>query len=158
VSEDQIQDALATVDLIPPPELLAWWGWHNGVTADAPPSTGYTQIGVDAWSQFSVQEAVRVAAEMRTVANEVASSTGMPADKFWRNEWLPLLTYGGADYFVIRCAEPHLGTLVIKDSEGEAESDQIDAPSLFDLVSAAIQSIRNGAIPDDILRGWQARA
>lgn len=158
VSEDQIRAELATIDLTPPPELLTWWGWHNGVTDDAPPSTYYTQIGVEAWSQFSLRDAVRVAAEMRIVANDLASSTGMPVDLFWRREWLPLLTGGGADYFVIRCAEPHLGTLVIKDNDGEAEPDKIDAPSLFDLVSAAVRDIRTGTIADDVLRGWQARA
>jgi len=30
ISEAEIEDSLGKVGLVPPDELVAWWGWHNG--------------------------------------------------------------------------------------------------------------------------------
>jgi hypothetical protein len=35
ISAGEVRDTLATVDLIPPDELLVWYGWHNGLRVDA---------------------------------------------------------------------------------------------------------------------------
>lgn len=35
LSEDEVRAGLSSIQLQPPPELLVWFGWHNGSTAQA---------------------------------------------------------------------------------------------------------------------------
>jgi hypothetical protein len=159
LSEDQIQAELSAVGLEPLPELLVWWGWHDGVVDGAPRSTAYTQIGIPHWEQISLRHAVQMATEYRQIASDLASEDrSMPADDFWRDDWVPVLHGGGPELMVVRGAEPYRGTVAEHDPEMLGSSaERIDAPSLADLISTAIHDINAGSVPSEIIRMWQNR-
>jgi hypothetical protein len=159
LSGDHVKAELAAVGLEPLPELLVWWGWHNGVVDEAPRSTAYTQFGIPNWSQISLQHSVQIAVEeRRTAADLAAEGRSVVAELLWHDDWVPVLHGGGPELMVVRGAEPHRGTLAVSDPEMLGSSaDRIDASSLADLISTSIHDIREGNVPAEVVRMWQNR-
>jgi hypothetical protein len=98
IAPDEVRTAMAAVDLIPPDELIVWYGWHNGLRLnDEGKYLGFApfvdQADVD-WSVDTYQYAIRETVPMGLWAEGwfcMESDRGLAAFCSGNSEDLPLL-------------------------------------------------------------------
>lgn len=83
-----------------PPELRAWWSWHDGVLSGQARNGGsQSRIGPGSWHFLSSAEAVSERDDRREQSS-AASDADDSWDGGWRREWLPFLTFDAYALFV----------------------------------------------------------
>lgn len=92
--------------LVFPPELRAWWGWHNGVVRLQPGTRlGIeSRIGAGAWEFLSAEEALESRARQLSINVRQDYPASDEEWQFqWRDSWLPVVTFD-ADSLFVDCA------------------------------------------------------
>jgi hypothetical protein len=142
-----LNDALASLQLAPPSELIDWFGLQDG-----PDDDGYQQAepGGSPLEVFpgvrplSLDEAVALCLDMRRSVEEL----GEDAEQFWRSDWFPI-AYGPGSTFAVPCpANTTNDPAAVWRSlshPGPSETGRVTA-SLADLIGRWTAEIRAGNV------------
>ncbi len=105
--ESDIRDALRTLGLAPPAELVDWYGVHDGVDYAAAQGEGEDSTLEVFFSVrlLSLDEAVGLCMSRRAGVREAFGVDPPPpeAEAFWRDRWFPILE-GGDCLFALDCS------------------------------------------------------
>ena len=96
-----VNDALGSVQLAPPSELVEWFGLQDG-----PDDDGY-QLAEPGGSPLEVFPGVRLLTLDQAVAQcldmrRSAEELGEGAEEYWHTDWFPI-AYGPGSIFAVQC-------------------------------------------------------
>ena len=96
LSEEAIRSVLGEIGLEATPEVLTWFGWHDGVDVESSWSRDVRDVG-DGFFLISLAEAVDKTLSLRRLAEAEFPSD---PDSCWPRSWLLIQWGGGADLAV----------------------------------------------------------
>ena len=147
-----VRAELAAEGLAAPDELVAWWGWHDGVegptVADGPGVVERPKsVLVDAWQLVSLADALRI---RRWTLDEYARAGGagiVPAG------WIPVLHFTGAAWLAADSAAGGAPLFLVDGGAGLPERPPTPQfSSLSEVVELVIRLFDDGVVcpdPDD---------
>lgn len=138
VARSQVFAAFDSIGLVPPTEVVDWFGWHNGASVGL---TAHRLPGIGDWALLSLEEAVAQARMLRRVDKDVWA----PGFRYWLESWFPLMHDGGGNYLFLDVARsdglvPVLNKLRDDGTEGAQEL----SVSLRDFVHYWLLQIESG--------------
>ena len=151
---DVVRTVLAREGLAAPDDLVAWWGWHDGVEGPVvPDGPGVVERPestlVDGWHLISLADAVRIRRWTLADYAQLGAPDTVPAS------WIPVLHFTGAPYLAADTAESRDGSsLYIVDGAGglPEPTPRAQFESLAELVALLIGLFDGGTVhpdPDD---------
>ena len=156
LSQEAVNVALADSTLPVPPDILTWFGWHDGAhNPDLSEAVQHIFAPGDAnrfigeWYLLTLRQA------LDERQNALEAEAGLPLDHpLFRPGWLPVLmmhTSASACVDLAGEAGP-AGTLYLYDPHGMLPQDPpvMWFSDLSALVSAALDSVRSGAVASDL--------
>jgi hypothetical protein len=98
LSDDEIDGQTASLGLTVPPELRAWWRWHDG--ADRGEQHGFERtIGPGGYAFLPLYEALHQYESEMQIANRVRGE----APVVWGRSWLPFMVNSGPSRLYVDC-------------------------------------------------------
>ena len=144
---DEVNDALGSVQLAPPPDLTDWFGLQDGPDDDglqlADPGASPLEVfpGV---RLLTLDQAVDQCLDMRRLAEELEEE----AEEYWHPDWFPI-AYGPGSMFAVQCpAVPANDPTVVWrfiSHPGKSETGAV-AETLAELVDRWAAEIRAGNV------------
>lgn len=104
VDRETITNAGASLGLAVPDEVVAWFGWHNGVVQEPRPKSR-ERILVGRWELTSLEEAVAEYEERRRLAQDEVEPP-WSIDDFWPAHFFPLSLATSSDTLAVDCSGP----------------------------------------------------
>jgi len=106
LSDGQMDALVEPLGLSLPAEARAWWGYANGVPADAPPSINLSP----SWSWAPLEEIVDECRELR----EIGSEDVLPGEpSMFADTWLPIVK--GDGMLVMDTSQPEIAPVYTVD-------------------------------------------
>jgi cell wall assembly regulator SMI1 len=160
---DQLDDVEGTLGFALPPEVRAWWGWHDG--AVHPNGDGWTgdqtRIGPGFRDSLSSASALRERQARRDSWNSADPDADDGPDEdwdgLWRASWLPLLR-ADADLIFVDCKQTTpAGTVPIRNHAHVPEDVFTPASgSLFQAIEIWIWLLEERHVAwDHNQQGWE---
>ncbi len=148
IGSAQVTEALEELDLKPTPEIVAWYGWHDGTRAGGVPrELGEIVPGGEFYDLAHVCGHYR---ETRTIAQELAARPGWPfgdADNWWPSTWLPFLWLFGKGFLAADLAGGDKAVSPIHvvwfDNDPELRA-RVAWPSIAAFVETMVQRFESG--------------
>jgi hypothetical protein len=140
---DKVMDELtAPLGLRLPHEARVWWGWHNGVPADAVRRHDQRTVGVT-WPYLPLAEAVELCAGWRTLSDEFE---GYGEPRWFDPRWLPITSEYPEAILVCDCGtEPSEPSPIRRITPPEGQSPPTPVCASFDeLVTRWIEALDCG--------------
>jgi hypothetical protein len=139
LAEEQVREEAGAAGLAAPADVLAWWGWHDGVDGGVPPE--YAGPGVRfrpestivrPWHALSLADALRV---RRWYVEQAAAPPS----------WLPALHFEGQPLLAV---DTDAGTVHVVD-EGFPEPSPPQFASLEELAGSLVRLFDEGLVVPD---------
>lgn len=100
--EGRVRSLLGELGLEPTPEILEWFGWHDGAGENGMPSV--LMELAPGGEFYELEYLCTECREVREAASYVVDTgppTNVTAEAFWRNGWFPLLRLFGKGYVAV---------------------------------------------------------
>lgn len=97
-----IQADLAEVGMVPSADILALYGWHDGIDVDR--ARGKPNVVAEVAPAIFLQslaEAMSDRARAIEMADDLARQVDTDAEAFWRRDWLPILKAHHSELFAL---------------------------------------------------------
>jgi len=138
--QDQLDELMAPLGLTLPVELRAWWGWHNGTTAD--PNDSYTRNIGPGYDYISLEEAIVHYRQARALW---PAPVDRDPEQYWHQTWLPVLilaSHGQGIYVdcVVPVGEPT--PLYLRSREWD-DYLRPRAASFTEFIAACVDALRD---------------
>lgn len=143
-SNATIAVAAAAIGVSPTPELLALYGWHDGIA----PGDGKDSRSPNLFGRADFpghEQAIARCLEARALAMELAAQPwGLSRDELWRDSWFPIFL-GEEPAYVLDCADPTAAESpvwrVFWHPDGATE---VAYPSLKDMLAEVLRRFDDG--------------
>jgi hypothetical protein len=116
-----------------PAEVVEYFEWRNGLTPDREADVELFPQGIP----LSLDEAVAQYDAQRHFAAQIANQSGLPADDFWHERWLPLFHNGAGDYHLTLLGRRRTATSPVHTVTNE---DREPLPA-FDSLTALVETV-----------------
>lgn len=107
-----VEAGLVEIGLAPGEEVIAWYGWHNGLVGYSADEPARTEDLVPDGQLRSFEEMCSRYVELRETARIIVETAPAPyplsIDDFWEPNWFPVLRLFGKGYLAAECDERNL--------------------------------------------------
>lgn len=161
VPASEVTAVLSSLGLATPPEVVTWFGWHNG-TVTWEPEGGRRRpwpfVGASTWGAPDLKTCLHgyqtLTSRSASIAGEIGCSQ---AEAGWDPSWFPVSFAGDGRSAGIDCSVSGTGSPIRVVGKADENPERIDAPSLAQVVRWWLDLYESGGYSWDG-HAWQISA
>ena len=139
LSDEQIDDLCAPLGLTVPPELRAWWQWHDGAVVPEGGRWIQRTIGPGGYEFLPLADALDLYERLRSIFPD-------GAEHVWTRTWMPFMARDSETLYVDCAGVTAWGNSPVRQVNKEWEEPEVDrAQSLLHAVETWIWLLESGS-------------